>query len=174
MTTVVFPDSQSDGSLGPTSNLSLRQWLGECWAILFSHPGDFDQEQLERDRWLSVLSRTFDEHGVRAVALARDADDAQAASLGWLAALSDGAAAVLSTAAPAQGSLGDFRACPLGPQVSRGGTRFAMVIDPDLRCRRLARYHSPVDLPSPIELVGWAVALRDRQHPTATRHSRPR
>jgi hypothetical protein len=38
-----------------------------------------------------------------------------------------------------------------------------MIIDSDLRCRRMTCYRVPVDLPSPIELVGWAVALRDRQ-----------
>jgi hypothetical protein len=42
-----------------------------------------------------------------------------------------------------------------------------MIIDSDLRCHRTVHYGVAVDLPSPIELVGWAVALRDRQQPVA-------
>ncbi|HEX3844981.1 MAG TPA: hypothetical protein VHV80_11500 [Steroidobacteraceae bacterium] len=162
MTTLVFPEYRPDGSAG-SATPSLREWLGARWAILFSHPGDFDREQLERDRWLSVVSRSFREHGVRPLALARCGYNAPAASLGWLAELSDDCSALLSTAAPVGGALLDFRVSALRAQIARGGARFTMIIDSDLRCRRMTRYRVPVDLPSPIELVGWAVALRDRQ-----------
>jgi hypothetical protein len=166
-TTLVLPQSRSNGAAGPSSIPCLREWLGERWGIIFSHPGDFDQEQLERDRWLSILARSFREHEVLPIALARREDDAQAASLGWLAELGDGSAAVLWPAAPAPaaGALLDFRVSALRAQIARGGDRFAMIIDSELRCRRMTRYLVAVDLPSPIELVGWAVALRDRQRP---------
>lgn len=163
--TVVFPERRPHGCAGLSSLHSLREWLGERWGILFAHPGDFDQEQLERDRWLSILRRSFREHEVLPIALARGGGDPQAASLGWLAELGDDSAAVLSTAAPAQGALLDFRASALRMRIARGGARFVMIIDSDLRCRLITRYRVPVDLPSPIELVGWAVALRDRQRP---------
>src|SRR6185312_2437361 len=42
-----------------------------------------------------------------------------------------------------------------------------MIIDSDLRCRWMARYRVPLDRPSPIELIGWEVALRDRQGPVS-------
>lgn len=163
-TTLVSPQSRSHGAAGPWSIPSLRELLGERWGILFSHPGDFDQDHFERDRWLCVLGCSFREHEVLPIALGRHGDDVQAESLGWLAELGDDSAAVLCTAAPARGALLDFRASALWAQVTRGG-RFAMIIDSDLRCRRMARYHVPINLPSPIELVGWAVALRDRQRP---------
>lgn len=164
MTTLVFPESQSDASIGSSSMVALREWLGGHWAILFSHPGDFDHEQLERDRWLNVLSRSFSLHGVRPLALAHG-HGARETSLGWLAELGVGSAAVLSMAAPAQGALLDFPAGALRAEIARSGPRFAMIIDSDLRCRRTIRYRVAADLPSPIELLGWAVALREPQQP---------
>lgn len=166
MMTVGFPERRSDGCAGLSSLHSLREWLGERWGILFAHPADFDQEQLERDRWLTILRRSFREHEVLPIALAREGRDPQAASLGWLAELGGDSAAVLSTAAPARGALLDFRASALRARIARGGARFVMIIDSDLRCRLISRYQVPIDLPSPIELVGWAVALRDRQRPS--------
>jgi hypothetical protein len=46
----VFPESRLDASIGCSPMVALREWLGGHWAILFSRPGDFDHEQLERDR----------------------------------------------------------------------------------------------------------------------------
>lgn len=37
-----------------------------------------------------------------------------------------------------------------------------MIIDSDARRRRTLRYRAPGDLPSPLDLIGWAVALRKR------------
>lgn len=168
MTTLVFPERRSDESIGFSSTVSLREWLRGRWALLFSHPGDFDQEQLERDRWLSVLSRSLSVHGVRPLALARYGYDTRGTSYGWLAELGEGCAAVLSTNPSTEGALLDSRASALRAEIARSGPRFAMIIDPDLRCRRTMHYRLALDLPSPIELVGWAVALRDRQAPAAS------
>lgn len=85
------------------------------------------------------------------------------ASLGWLRELGDGYAALLSTVAP--GSKLTFRAGTLRAEIARSGARFAIIVDSDLRCRRTIRYDAATDLPSPIELVGWAVALRERHPP---------
>lgn len=162
MMTLVFPESRPNASVGPSPTVALREWLAGRWAILFSHPGDFDHEQLERDRWLNILSRSFSLHGVRPLALALHGYDARETSLGWLAELGNGRAAVLSIAAPAQGALFDLSASALRAEIARSGPRFAMIIDPALRCRRTIHYRAATDLPSPIELLGWAVALRER------------
>lgn len=162
MTIWVFLEGRHDAAPGHSSTASLRERLGEHWAILFSHPGDFDQEHLERDRWIRILERGFSRHGVRPLALASPARDAHEAALGWLDELGDGCAAQLSTAAP-QNAPHDLPASTLRAEILHSRARFAMIIDPDLRCRRTARYRTAIDLPSPLELLGWAVSLRGRR-----------
>ncbi|HEX5206680.1 MAG TPA: hypothetical protein VFW10_02655 [Steroidobacteraceae bacterium] len=163
MTTLVVPESRLGAAAASSTPLSLAEWLGESWAVLFSRPDDFDQEQLERDRWIRILERSFNQHAVRAVALARSADDAESESLGWLAQLGEGCAALLSTASPPQGALFDVRASTLRAEIAQSGPRFAMIVDSHLSSRRTIRYGAAGALPSPIELVGWAVAIRERQ-----------
>jgi len=140
---------------------SLRAWLAGRWLILFSHPDDFAQEQLEMDRWISVLGRGFRGCGVVPVALARAGKDPEQGWLGRLAALDSGSAAVLAVDAPSVAAA-DFSAGALRAQISRSGPRFAMIADSQLRCRRILSYRLPSELPSPLDLAGWTVALRKR------------
>ncbi|HEY1889362.1 MAG TPA: hypothetical protein VGG63_03105 [Steroidobacteraceae bacterium] len=70
-------------------------------------------------------------------------------------------------------ALADFGMGAQGADIARNGPRFAMIIDFDLRCHRALRYRLPGELPSPLELIGWAVALRHRTggpQLTATSH----
>jgi hypothetical protein len=136
---------------------ALGAWLADRWAILFSHPEDFAQEQLEIDRWVNVLSRSFDTRRVVPVALARAGSER--GWLGDLAALDSGSAATLSLDAR-PGTPTNLSAAALRAQVARSGPRFAMVLDSSLRCRRTLSYRLPAELPSPLDLIGWAVALR--------------
>lgn len=167
MTTSVLLQPPLEGTTGASSMLSLREWLGQHWAILFSHPGDFDQEQLERDRWIRVVERGFSEHTVRPLGLARHGHDVHAASLGWLDELGEGCAARLSIAMPLEDAPPDFRANALRARILDSSARFAMILDSDLRCRRTVSYRATSGLPSPLELLGWAVALRDTRSPDA-------
>ena len=160
MTIVALPDEIS--AQGVAGRVSLRSWLADRWAILFSHPQDFVQEQWEMDRWLSVLCRSFSGHDVATLALAPAGHDAGESCLGRLAALGGEFAAVLALDPPLPGLLADVSAGALRAEIAHGGLRFAMIIDPNLRCRRVLSYRLPVELPSPLDLIGWAVALRKR------------
>lgn len=162
MTVMALPDSRREVSAGEVYDAtSLRARLAGRWAILFSHPQDFAQEQLEMDRWVAVLARSFSAHRVLPVALARPGSDCEPGWLAQVTAGSGGFAAVLALDT-SPGGLADFSAGALRAQIARSGPRLAMILDPNLRCRRTLSYRLPADLPSPLELIGWAVALRKR------------
>jgi hypothetical protein len=162
MAVMALADSRLEVSPGEIHDaISLRARLAGRWAILFSHPGDFAQEQLEMDRWVAVLSRSFGASGVLPVALAGPGSDPGFGWLGRLAPLDTGSAAVLALDTQ-PGSPADFAAGALRAQIARSGPRLAMIVDASLRCRRTLSYRLPADLPSPLELLGWAVALRKR------------
>lgn len=163
MTVFARPDDRLEISAERISDAaSLRTWLADRWAILFSHPADFTQEQMEMDRWVSVLDRSFRERDVAPVALTRAGRSLEDGWIGRLAAFGQGCAAALALDAPT-GPLTDLATGALRALIARGGPRFAMIIDSDLRCHRALIYRLPAELPSPLELIGWAVALRRRE-----------
>jgi hypothetical protein len=172
MTIVALPDEISAERV--CGRVSLRTWLAERWAVLFSHPQDFVQEQLEMDRWMSVLSRSFSGHDVAPVALARTGRNAAESCLGRLAALGGELAAVLALDPPLPGLLADPSAGALRAEIAHSGPRFAMIIDPNLRCRRVLSYRLAAELPSPLDIIGWAVALRKRDEARTDWHGSAR
>src|SRR5262249_377314 len=77
---------------------------------------------------------------------------------------------------PAQQHFGpvDLQAPVLREAIERRGQRFAMIIDNALHIRKTFTYSVLSNLPSPLELLGWADALRARQTvvtPRIPRHS---
>ena len=164
MTALAFPESRLESQRKRVCNTNLlRASLAPRWAVLFSHPEDFAQEQLESDRWLSVLARSFKARGVLPVAVARPGSDPEQGWLGQLAAL-DGESVAVLTLDDSSIALAELSESALRAQIARSGPRFALILDSSLRCRRTLSYSSPVDLPSPLELIGWAVALRQREN----------
>lgn len=168
MTVVALPDSRLQVFARQVRDgRSLREWLAGRWAVLFSHPVDFTQEGLEMDRWIDVLSRSFHDCGVAAVALARAGSKPVPSWLGHLAALDGESVAALEFEAvrdtPAARPADALRA-HIGhmSHIAHGEPRFAMIIDSTLHCRRTLSYRLPAELPSPLDLIGWAVSLRKR------------
>jgi hypothetical protein len=162
MTTLALADRLGISGQHASGVTSLRAWLAGRWAILFSHPEDFAQEQLEMDRWICVLARSLSGHDVAAVALARTVPGTAESCLGQLAALGGEFAAVLELDPPSPAPLADLSAGALRSHIARSGPRFAMIVDASTRCRRVLSYQVPAELPSPLDLIGWAVALRKR------------
>ncbi len=163
MTVLALPDGWLERlAKGPYDATSLRAWLASRWAILFSHPEDFAQEQLEMDRWISIVSRSFGERGVAPVALSRPGRDPGQGWLGRLAAAGRESVAVLTLDPPSSGAVADPAAAELRARIAGSGPRLAMILDPALRCRRTLSYRLPAELPSPLDLIGWAASLRKR------------
>lgn len=174
MTKLAFAESRLENSKKRICDTALlRASLAPRWAILFSHPDDFAQQHLESDRWVSILARSFSARGVVPVALARPGSNPEQGWLGQLAALDGESVAVLTLDDPSV-ALADLPESAFRAQIARSGPRFAMILDSSLRCRRTLSYSSLVDLPSPLELIGWAVALRRREHGEGGRSETPR
>lgn len=146
---------------------SLRSWLADSWALLFSHPGDFVRCELEMDRWLSVLQRTFAGSRIKALELLNSPGQAREDS--WISELSGDAATVqLFDVREAQSNACDLQAYALREEISAlGRRRFVMIVDDSLRNRRTFAYSALAEVPSPLEFVGWAAAARARSAATA-------
>jgi len=150
---------------------SLRAWLRDGWAILFSHPDDFVTYDLEMDRWLVITRRAFAERRIQPIALASPAHDPEH---GWVTQVSGDNRSVLLED-PAQQHFGpvDLQTPVLREAIERPGQRFAMIIDNTLRIQKVLAYTVLSSLPSPLELLGWADALRAKQTaltPRVARH----
>ncbi len=149
-------------AVAAAETVSLRAWLREGWALLFSHPDDFVRCELEMDRWLAVIQRAFAGHRVRPLALASRAASAVG---GWIGAVSGDQRQVLLCEAPRGADRAfDPRSAALRAQIeSFGQQHFVMVVDDCLYNRRTCSYSTLAEVPSPLEFLGWADAVRTRQ-----------
>jgi alkyl hydroperoxide reductase subunit AhpC len=84
-TLVLEPQLHPASAAAGTQTVSLRAWLREGWAVLFSHPNDFVRCELEMDRWLDVIQRAFAGKRMRPLALASGAAGVVG---GWIAEVS--------------------------------------------------------------------------------------
>ncbi|MFD0912455.1 peroxiredoxin [Methylophilus luteus] len=65
----IAPDFTQDSSIGP---LSFHQWLGDSWAILFSHPADYTPVCTTELGATAKLAGEFKKRNVKAIALSVD------------------------------------------------------------------------------------------------------
>jgi hypothetical protein len=155
---------RAPGTVQHLTSPSLRDWLHEGWAILFSHPDDFVSYDLEMDRWLVITRRAFAECRIRPIALASPALDPDHS---WITQVSGDNRAVLLED-PSQHHFGpvDLQTPVLREAIEQTGRRFVMIIDSALRIQKTFTYQELSKLPSPLELLGWADALQTRRGST--------
>jgi hypothetical protein len=143
----------------------LRDWLGGDWALLFSHPADFQDRGLERDRWLEILRDEFRVRGVRPVACSQSADTGAGADDSWAGELiCDYRLLRLQSEAAGDGVI-DLPARNLRADILGLPPRFVLIIDESLTRRGVLKYSAGRSSVSPLDLLASIDAFRRSSAP---------
>lgn len=132
---MLWVDSREPAGLYQTP--PLREWLEGQWALLFSHPEDFQDHGTETDRWLQIVRDEFRTSAVRALSVGRGAAPCDTS---WVATLVGDRRCVPLEPPPDAGAPIDLPSRTLRSEVLALGPRFVLIIDETLRRRGVFRY----------------------------------
>ena len=142
---------------------SLREWLDGKWGLLLSHPSDFEEHSLERDRWLEILGVAFRDSAVKPIAFRYESGEPDRS---WVGVVSADERRVRLT----HSAVIDLCARRLRDQIVEIPQRFAIALDPSLLSHVLFMYRPGTRLTiSPLDLLGSVGRLRheyiaEREH----------
>jgi alkyl hydroperoxide reductase subunit AhpC len=144
--------------------VAMRDWLDGDWCMVFSHPEDFEDQGLERDRWLDILRQEFQAEGVRALACA---GDQQASDASWVSALAEDRRRVrLLNAGDEAERVFDLPALALCETLRGLPARYVLIVDDTLTRRGVLRYTPGRAHCSPLELLASIHVLRGARRPS--------
>ena len=147
------------------SGAPLRDWLRGDWAMLFSHPADFQYQGLEIDRWLSILREEFRSRAVRPLACKRGVAELDGS---WVSDLiADRSLVRLESTASAEAEdlpnvPVDLPARALRADILGLPPRFVLIVDDELRRRGVLKYSTGRANVSPLDLLASIDLLRRR------------
>jgi alkyl hydroperoxide reductase subunit AhpC len=147
------------GEVDDCSAPVLRDWLGGDWALLFSHPADFQDQGLEHDRWLAIMRDEFRARSVSPLACRRPAGVPDGS---WVGELNNDYRLLRLEASAAPDGVVDLAARSLRDAILGLESRFVLIVDEALNRRGVLKYSAGRSTVSPLDLLASIDAFRRR------------